>query len=77
MSRHDVVWLVFGLYILGGFVYFGVAEGIAIHNRAPGDTLTEVVRALNLPTVLWFGGAGLIMGIVAWAALHLANKLGL
>ena len=77
MNRPDIVWLVFGLYILGGFVYFGVAEGIYIANRTPGDTLTEVIRALNLPTVVWWAAAGLIVGVVLWAAPHLANKLGL
>ncbi|MCJ7510790.1 MAG: hypothetical protein MUP14_07890 [Dehalococcoidia bacterium] len=76
MSRHDIVWLVFGLYILGGIVYFGVAEGMAIHNRTPGDTLTEVLRALNLPVVAYFGLGGVILGVVAWAVPHLANKLG-
>jgi hypothetical protein len=77
MSKPDIIWLVWlVVFVVGGLIYFGVAEGLALHNKAPGDTLTEVVRSLNLPIVVWFGLAGLIIGVLVWLAPHLANKLG-
>jgi hypothetical protein len=78
MSKPDIVWLVwFLVFVVGGLVYFGVAEGLALHNDSPGGTLTEVIRSMNLPIVVWFAIGGLIVGIVFWLVPHLANRLGL
>lgn len=79
------VWLAWVIYMFLGFVvgiaWFGVAEGIAIVNNRPGDTLTEVVRSLNVPAVVWFLSAGLILGLLgglfAWLVPHFIGRFGI
>jgi len=67
--RH--VWLPWALYMIGGLVWFLVAEFWAIFDRrTSGDTLSEVIWALHVPPVIWFVGAGLIIGLIAWLVPH-------
>lgn len=67
------VWLAWGIYLAAGVVWFLVAETIALRNRVPGDTLSEVVWSLRLPPVVWFLGAGLTLGLTVWLVIHFAS----
>lgn len=72
-------WL-WALWLGGCFlmlVWFGIMEGIALVNQAPGDTLTEVVRSLHVPAVVWFLFFGAIISTALWALAHFTIGDGL
>ena len=78
-ARLWLAWACFvGAATLVALGWFAVMEALAIKSQASGDTLTEVVRALHIPLVLWFMAGGLLVGIAGgfalWWPLHL--KLG-
>ena len=65
-------WL-WSAWVAGGLVWviwFVVMETVAIVNRAPGDTLTEVVRAIHVPAVVWFLFFGLVISLCVWLLAH-------
>lgn len=68
------LWGAWTVGIVALAVWFAVMEGIALANRAGGDTLTEVVRSLDVPPVVWFASAGLISGLLVWAVPHLIGE---
>lgn len=73
MDFHKL-WLAWVCYMSLGVVGFLVAEFWTIFNKAPGDTLSEVVWALHVPAVVWFLGAGLVLGLVAWLVPHFISQ---
>ena len=59
-----------------GVVWFLIVEVITVENTQPGDTLTESVQALHLPTVFFFMVGFALIGLVAWLILHFPGKWG-
>lgn len=64
------VWLAWACYMALGVVAFLVLEFWALLNSTPGDSLSEVIWSLHVPPAVWFLGAGLILGLVAWLVPH-------
>jgi TRAP-type mannitol/chloroaromatic compound transport system permease large subunit len=47
-----------------------VVEFIAVFNRTKGDTITETIRALNLPPVVWWMFVGTLIVFLTWFLAH-------
>lgn len=72
MTYHQI-WLAWTAYMSLGVIWFIVVEVLTGFNRVSGDTLSEVVWSLNVPPVVWFLGAGLILGLIAWLVPHFTS----
>lgn len=64
-----------GASIVVAITWFTILETIGMRNKYPGDTLTEVTRALHLPIAFWllggWGLASLVAAFVIWWPIHL------
>lgn len=47
-----------------------VVEFIALLNRQKGDTITETIRAMDLPPVVWWMTVGVLIVFLSWFAAH-------
>lgn len=55
---------------LSWFVAFGVIEALAIRDRRPGDTLSEMAWAFVSEPVLWWTSAGFLV----WLTVHILSR---
>lgn len=69
-------WAAWGLYLLVGVIWFGIVEFITVRNKQAGDTLTETVQALHIPTAFFFMGGFALIGLLLWLVLHFPGKWG-
>ena len=73
-----LAWLSFsGAALLISLVWFCVQEALALRDGTPGNTLSEVVWALNLPPVVWIVGGGSLVSVIAvvgwWVIAHFVS----
>ena len=74
LQTFRLLWGLWGLYLLVGIVWFAVVEIIASLNDIHGDTLSEVIRDLHVPAIVWFVGGGTLVGLVSWLVPHFIGK---
>jgi hypothetical protein len=70
-----LAWVVSGTFLAAVWLaWFGVMEGIAIHEGGR-TTLSEVVwDHFGVPAVFWFGVGALLTGTWTWLWLHFMSK---
>jgi ABC-type nitrate/sulfonate/bicarbonate transport system permease component len=51
-----------------------VAEFIAAFNRTKGDTITDTIRVLNLPPVVWWMFVGTLIVFLTWFLAHVITE---
>ena len=67
VSDFKLFYLAGFLLIVLGSAMIGIPEIIAVwFNHQKGDTVTEIVKALNWPYVFWFMGIGTLILFLAW-----------
>jgi hypothetical protein len=67
--RH--IYLGASLGMLACALVLVVVEFIAVLNRQRGDTITETIRAMNLPPVVWWMAIGTLVVFLLWFVRHI------
>lgn len=70
VSEFRHIYLGAALGLLACALTLIVVEFIALFNRTPGDTITETIRAMGLPPVVWWMTVGILIVFLSWFGAH-------